>query len=242
MLPLMALAAAGSTVALLRRAALLGDPDDTSLEDAATADDLVNGIGALGAALLLATGVVWIIWQFRHATNAALLGRSGLASGWAIVGWFVPLANLVLPQLALASAARAGGRRARAVGALAAWWATSAVAYALFVVGTVLRPGDEDIGDLDTFQLADRLVAAGAAMAVVAALLAVVVVRGLSADQAAAFAGGPGGWLTGAGYGAPAYGPMASVPPAPVYPGMAPTSAFPPAAPPGPSGWGPPTR
>ena len=45
-----------------------------------------------------AIGVVFIIWQFRHAKNAQVLGaRGGLGPGWAIGGWFIPLANYVLP-------------------------------------------------------------------------------------------------------------------------------------------------
>ncbi len=245
MLPLMALVAAGSTFALLRRAALVGDPDGTSLEDAATADDLVNGIGALGAALFLATGVVWIIWQYRHATNAILVGPPNLAPGWAIVGWFIPLGNLVLPQMTLAVAAKAGGRRAP-VAVIGFWIGTSGIAAVLIALGTVLRPTGDDADDLDAFQLADRLVAAGAATAIVAALLAIVIVRRLSADQAAALGGGSrsgawppsGAWSPSGPSTAPAYG---SAPPyRPAHPGMPPASPYPP--PPGPSGWGPPRR
>ncbi|RZQ63434.1 DUF4328 domain-containing protein [Amycolatopsis suaedae] len=41
--------------------------------------------------LNLATGIVFIIWQHRHATNAvALRGPLGLGPGWAIGGCSFP--------------------------------------------------------------------------------------------------------------------------------------------------------
>ncbi len=49
----------------------------------------------------------FIVWQFRHAKNARALGeRGGLGPGWAIGGWFVPLANFVLPGVQIHQSSR----------------------------------------------------------------------------------------------------------------------------------------
>jgi hypothetical protein len=55
---------------------------------------------------------LFITWQYRHAKNARLLGQQGgLGPGWAVGGWFIPLANFVLPAVQLfgASAMSATG-------------------------------------------------------------------------------------------------------------------------------------
>jgi hypothetical protein len=62
-----------------------------------------SGSGGLDAAyLVLATtiAVIFIVWQYRHAKNAKMLGQtSGLGPRWAIGGWFIPLVNFALPAV-----------------------------------------------------------------------------------------------------------------------------------------------
>ena len=70
--------------------------------DAATAtlggSALVFGLEML---LLAGTAVTFIIWFFKSAKLSAVLDprRQRLSPGWAIGGWFIPLAYLVLPRL-----------------------------------------------------------------------------------------------------------------------------------------------
>ncbi len=61
--------------------------------------------------------MVFIIWQFRHAKNAQVLGAyGGLGPGWAIGGWFVPFANYVLPAMQMHQSSRASDIEGRAAG------------------------------------------------------------------------------------------------------------------------------
>jgi hypothetical protein len=99
------------------------------------------GIGFLGYAV---TGVLFIIWFFQAYRAAASRGATTptWASGWAIGGWFIPLANFVIPKLVMNEVDRmsnpqAGdppiGDRWRSLPRLEAsdmWWA-------LFVLGSV---------------------------------------------------------------------------------------------------------
>ncbi|MEY2406482.1 MAG: hypothetical protein QOG39_1398, partial [Acidimicrobiaceae bacterium] len=147
-------------------------------------------------------GVVWVIWQFRFATNArALRGNYGLAPGWAIGGWFIPLGNFVLPQLQLFQAAKASapdlppGHPAAAGTAPAsvpAWWIAYDVGAILFSIGSISRPSRNSFDfDLDKFIRADRVTGFACLIYVVAAVIAIVMVRSLSDSQMRAAANAP---------------------------------------------------
>lgn len=82
-------------------------------------------------AATLATGVVFIIWQYRLARNAQdLRGPLGLGPGWAIGAWFIPIANLFMPHMQLRHSVRAIGN-GHVPGVVTAWTA-------LFVSGPAL--------------------------------------------------------------------------------------------------------
>ena len=94
-------------------------------------------IGALAALLGLATELTWLFWQHRVTRNVWARGRPIKTSpGWAVGWWFIPVANLWMPAVAVYRVLRASvGRRYRG-GAwlISAWWS----AYILF---TLLLPG-----------------------------------------------------------------------------------------------------
>ena len=50
----------------------------------------------LGAAAL--AGVVFLFWQHRISRNLEALGTR-VSSWWAVAGWFIPIANLLLPYV-----------------------------------------------------------------------------------------------------------------------------------------------
>jgi len=60
-----------------------------------TVADVVLGLAILGLA------PCFIVWLWRAAKNQQALGRAPerLGSGWAVGGWFIPLANFVIPVL-----------------------------------------------------------------------------------------------------------------------------------------------
>ena len=186
---------------------------------------------------LIATGVLWIIWQFRFGKNAqALRGNYGLAPGWAIGGWFIPFGNFVLPQLQLFQAAKASdpdlpAGQPAAAGSVPSivigWWVAYDVAGLLFSVGSFTRPNDNTLDfDIDKFIRADRLSAVAALVYVAAAVLGILTVRALSERQTRAMAS------------ASAYPPGYQQPytQAPGQP-YQPPAQYPPPAPPPPQTW-----
>jgi hypothetical protein len=84
---------------------LLGDALDNGLAtiddaEADRADNLYVASGVLQLLVLLATGVVFILWFRRVRLNAEVFdaGMQQMKPGWAVGAWFVPFANLVLPR------------------------------------------------------------------------------------------------------------------------------------------------
>jgi hypothetical protein len=148
------------------------------------ADGLVTGVEIVLALLAIAVLALLVTWTWRVAANASDAGRwrSRLAPGWAIGGWFVPLASLVLPCIvtracwrATEPAVDAPNRASRTIGW---WWGT-------WVAGLLLVGGG---GKVDThtatsyleLRVSDAVEAAGAVALIAAALLLRVVVRRLT--------------------------------------------------------------
>ena len=191
-----------AAVALFHRASVASDFTafgGVTFQDLQDADSQVTASVNLFGFAILATAVVWIIWQYRYAKNAeAMRGSYGLASGWAIGGWFIPIGNLVLPQLQLFQAAKASdpdvppgqpGAAGRAPASLAAWWVAYDLAVVLFSIGSLTRPNENSIDfDLDKFTRADRVSAFASLLYILAAVLAILVVRALSDRQTRAAA------------------------------------------------------
>lgn len=65
--------------------------------------DLGVGLESANVMWLLVAGAIWIIWQHRVRQN--LEGQEGRRFRWgpgmAIGGWFIPLANLIIPFLSM---------------------------------------------------------------------------------------------------------------------------------------------
>ncbi|HSA51799.1 MAG TPA: DUF4328 domain-containing protein [Yinghuangia sp.] len=251
-----------AAVALFRRAALV---DDFTLSDVLSgrledADDFVQvSLGLFGLASL-ATGIVFIVWFARARSNTeAWYGPSAtMSKGWAIGGWFIPLANFVIPKIVAhdiwkrsdPQSAVPGGRSSKAL--LWWWWIIYTIAGLMFFGSVSGRETEEDLdnGDITLSEYVDSAVAsdtvAGVALLVqiAAAVLAILVVQRITTMQDQRMGlqpmpgmypggvpapGGPG--YPGGGFGAPG---MPGMPPAPGAPGMPPAAASAMPAP----GWG----
>ena len=202
LLAIAGLASIWAAVAFFNRASVVDDVTgfgSVTFQDLEDADSQVSGAVGLFGFSLIATGVLWVIWQFRYATNAqALRGSYGLAPGWAIGGWFIPIGNFVLPQLQLFQAAKASdpnlpaGQPAasgRAPSLVPAWWVAYDLAAVLFTVGSFMRPDNESLDfDLDQFIQADRISAFASLIYIVAAVIAILMVRALTDAQTRAAA------------------------------------------------------
>lgn len=171
----------------------LSDGAIVSEGEANVADGISVGYGGLWLLLFLATAVVFIVWQYRHAVNARTLGvHGGLAHpGWAIGGWFIPLANLVLPARQIYRSSRAprvvpsSGTIALLVGWAIAMWVSQALDRAAWWLWT-----DADgftSQDLEQSATSDYLSGVAAMIDLVAAVLALLLVRMLTKRQDAAF-------------------------------------------------------
>ena len=180
-----------AAIVLFYRSSLLFDAADGDFPGSSEADAVDAGVAvttALHTLLFLATAVVFIVWQYRHAKNAGLLGRrSGLGAGWAIGGWFIPLANLVLPAVQIFRSARVSDDRAGRGPAVVVPWAI------LFGLGSLLRavqvglsPTDEFLttaSDIEAAATSDVIGGFAMLVLIAAAVLCIVMVRSLTTRQ-----------------------------------------------------------
>lgn len=195
LLPIVALACLLAAVLLLFRAYLVSrvlDGRSLDRDVAGATDSLVIVFGVLQVLLMLVIGVVFIVWQHRHARNAQLLGsQSALGPEWAVGGWFIPVANFVLPGMQIftasrfsdLSAAAAPGRRGRGAPIVFGWAAALGVGWLLAVVGVKPVTTADFTGGARQLAAADQIGAVGELVLVVAAVLAMIMVRTLSRRQ-----------------------------------------------------------
>ena len=180
---------------------LAGRP--VSIDEAIASDHRVEAVGGWTLIALLVTGVLWCIWQHRAHSNLRAFGRNGLryTPGWAVGWWFIPIANLWKPFQTvreLWKASHGGGWRTIATWSLLGWWWGTWLAGSLNVqFGANTRVGIlfGSSATLDQVSVADaisedrwRVVWLG--FRVVAAVLAIVIVRSVERLQRAAEAAG----------------------------------------------------
>lgn len=157
------------------------------------ADDFATAAGGAAILLTLATAVCFIIWMWRAAKNNEALGRNEprLTAAWAIAGWLIPLANFVIPVLVMQDLWRGSdptvprndhrwkiGPRSALVG----WW------WAILLVSRIGGFGtsndfDNGLRALESIRSNNVRAGVGAALEIVAAVLAILVVRAVTDRQ-----------------------------------------------------------
>ncbi|WP_422525630.1 DUF4328 domain-containing protein [Streptomyces sp. 2.9] len=170
-------------------AATPSDPVDPLSDDLASADSLSTGADLVQAPLYLATGLVFILWFHRVRCNGQVFRPDGFSqsAGWAIGGWFVPLANFFFPYRTAretweaSTQNRSDGSFRRVSGApVVAWWV-------MFIASCLLTWGASRkyraAETTEAIRAADLFAAVTDLTSVAAALLAVVFVRRLTAMQ-----------------------------------------------------------
>ena len=114
-------------------------------DDLELADDVINSMVGLGSIGGLVIFILIIIWtnQAHKATEDLQPGPRSWSSGWTVGGWFIPLANAVIPKIVIneieriALAPRAGGvvtgewRNRSTLWIGWVWWM-------LFIIGTLI--------------------------------------------------------------------------------------------------------
>jgi hypothetical protein len=176
---------------LLRR---VRDGGFVSIAEAEANDARVGAVAIVVIVSVLVAGVAWLIWQ--HRTHKALhrLGVRGLAftPGWAVGWWFIPVASLWKPFQVNREAWKASGGgdgwQARPTWPLiGAWWAVFLLSHVLNLVAA-RAPIDADV---QTYIAFDYVSIAGDLTSVLAAGLAMALVRSIAARLAAFTGAGP---------------------------------------------------
>ena len=168
-------------------ASLLQNIYTTSNSELIAFDSTATTIGIVYLLLLAVTAIAFVAWLSRAIENVPRMGagRPAVSPRWSIGWWFIPFANFVMPFRAV----RDLDRRMRLPdggGAPVGWWWAVYLAYTLpsSLVGAYET---DDIGALTTaFQLSAIFDLVG----VVAAVLAILVVRRIqgNADRRAGLA------------------------------------------------------
>lgn len=170
------------------------------LEQRSDDADTYAGVARIGMLVCsLAIAVLLIVWMWRVAKNAELSRRDEprFSPGWTIGGWFIPFANLVIPVLVMQDLWRASDptvprgdndwRRGKGSALVGVWWAAHLVALLRFATGSE----SDSRSDLESLRRADNLAAFGSVAAIAAAVLLILVVRGITRRQEALLGGDP---------------------------------------------------
>jgi hypothetical protein len=165
----------------------------------AAADDYLQATNAksLAAGLymmaVLLVGILTIVWLWRATSNLERWANPPLRHkpGWAVGSWFIPILNLLIPKLLINDAWRGatmggtGGRpwkKVRVPLVIHAWWASWVLGTLLIAIGSQGSETD----DIGAAKVSLGLSMTGSGILVVAAVLALVAVRMISARQHAA--------------------------------------------------------
>ncbi|MFD3555945.1 DUF4328 domain-containing protein [Streptomyces goshikiensis] len=170
----------------------IADPAAVEPDSLDLSDSLTTHTGFVQSVLVLATAVVFIIWFHRVRCNGQVFRPDGFSrsAGWAIGAWFIPIANLFLPyrtaretwEASTPYAPDGSAHRQVSVAPVIAWWLVFTASEILDRIAAkqhVSAETPEAIRDASAFSSVADLTT------VVAAVLAVVFVRKLTALQRA---------------------------------------------------------
>jgi hypothetical protein len=164
-----------------------------SLEELTASDDRVMTVGLLQTGTYIACAIAFLIWYARAYANLERLGARGefRSRRWAIISWFVPFVNYVVPKRVMNVIWRASDPdlpavatywESRRVSPLLHWWWAMWIV-STFVANILLRDS------LDSGQTPDELVSIATGYVVidiidiVPAVLAILVVRATTNRQ-----------------------------------------------------------
>jgi hypothetical protein len=152
-------------------------------------DQRVEALAIASAVAVVATAIVWAVWQYRSHSNlhALRLRELEYTPAWALGWWFIPFANLVKPFGAVRELWKASGGEdrwweAKTWSVIGWWWTTLIVANALGLVSSALI--DARDATVDSLIAGDRWIIANQVLLILAAILAILIVRAVVARQA----------------------------------------------------------
>ena len=161
-----------------------------TIEELIASDDRLASLGLLYVLVFVLLTVVFLVWLYRIRINEGDLGISGtrFSNGWSVWVWFIPIMNLFRPYQIMKEAWQASdpdaipdGWMQSAISPLLGWW------WALWLVGGYASNVSARIffgaDDLESYITSDRLDLVSSALLIPSALLAIMIVRGISARQ-----------------------------------------------------------
>lgn len=155
------------------------DPASVSIARGQDLDRLEVLVTVAGLAVLLVTGVLFIIWLFQaHRSDAMDPADLNHASGWAIGGWFVPILSLWRPYGVVQDVHRAGSDRQESTFVMV-WWLSFLVNQIATLAGSAAIP-EPDVPDdqiLDAMSSYAGTMTVTSWIEIVAAVIAIVLVQ-----------------------------------------------------------------
>lgn len=127
----------------------------------------------LSALSLVATGVLWVIWQYRAAKQVT--GQTRRSAGWHAGSWFVPIISLWFPYQNISDLWRAVGRTRPSWQII--WWLLLVVSNVFIQQSTRIYTTAED---LEQFRVAMWMSIAGEILSLAAAPLAWLIIHGIT--------------------------------------------------------------
>lgn len=182
---------------------MVADPDSVTAAEIDTGD-LVWGLSGIAeTALFLVAIVAFLVWLFRVRANAEVLapGHHRRGKPWLIFGWVVPIVNLWFPKQIVDDIWSASSRVARSPrGLFHAWWAAWLIGvWGARVASRLLLRAD----DLQTIADAARFDAISNVLMLIAAVLAIGIIRKITTAQEGHRSAAAGMPLDGMAAGAP---------------------------------------
>jgi len=178
-----------SAVTQFSRAALISRfmdrPYSVSMNEMADADNAVAGAISFDLLFTVAGSVLLVIWAWRATKNLDVWNlRHRWSPGWAIGGWFVPVASFWIPYQVVQDAWRSTASPATAdpatfesEGSNLAW----TLSFVTFWISSLLWLGAGRMGDeLSDILASDRLGGVAALVGIVASIAAIVAIRQIS--------------------------------------------------------------
>jgi hypothetical protein len=158
------------------------------LQEVNDAFDRSRVVGIVVAVAYLSTILVWLIWQHRGQSNlhALAIPRLTFSPGWAVGWWLIPVANLWKPfqtvrELWKASDGDERWRGSPTWSVIGWWWACWVVFNILY--NTTIRLYGSASATVDSYIIGDRISIVGDLVSVVAAVLAISIVRSVTDRQ-----------------------------------------------------------
>ncbi len=153
------------------------------IQDPVPFERFENVLGSVLLGASLSCGIGFLFWFRRAYGNSLAVGLPGrFGPGWAVGAWFVPFLNLVRPFQIMGEMWRHAGReRVGPYAVVGLWWTGFLVGNFADNIGTGMLTGSSDDAALQGV----KVLLASDVVSCVAALLAILIVRRLTAAHVA---------------------------------------------------------